>query len=418
MKKLYKNTVLAFIIAVTLIVPSAQARASTVMLDYVAFGDSVASGVRGAVKEAGSDFGYTDLIAAQLKEAGMLGSFSEIFCASGMTAKLLASNTAVLNDRTSSEYRLVKNAEISTLDIGANDLLAPIYAYMSSLSNGETPEMDKLGEILSYIGESVNDGVTAPGVQKNIETILQNILNANPEIKIYVMGYYNPLPVASALTGVDLDTPLKTLNSYIQKAIAAVSAENSGASITYIDTMTVMASDPASYLVMTDIHPTEAGYRAIAAEFWKQIGLLVPSAVSASPTKSGVLVNGNPVAFSSYNIDGSNYFKLRDIAMALSGSSKRFGVDWDGKSISLSSGSLYKPVGGELAIPEDNTETDVLPTLSCVFLDGKGLSLTAYNINGSNYFKLRDLSSAIDFGVAWDPVTGTISIDTSKSYAA
>ncbi len=38
--------------------------------------------------------------------------------------------------------------------------------------------------------------------------------------------------------------------------------------------------------------------------------------------KASVLVNGKSVAFEAYNIDGSNFFKLRDIAMALSGSAK------------------------------------------------------------------------------------------------
>jgi hypothetical protein len=51
-------------------------------------------------------------------------------------------------------------------------------------------------------------------------------------------------------------------------------------------------------------------------------------------------VNGQSVAFNAYNIDGNNYFKLRDLAYALNGTEKQFEVGWDGaaNAISLTSG--------------------------------------------------------------------------------
>ena len=57
--------------------------------------------------------------------------------------------------------------------------------------------------------------------------------------------------------------------------------------------------------------------------------LSVPALV-AKPTASTVLVNGKNVAFDAYNIEGSNYFKLRDLAFTLSGTEKQFDVGWDG----------------------------------------------------------------------------------------
>jgi len=53
-----------------------------------------------------------------------------------------------------------------------------------------------------------------------------------------------------------------------------------------------------------------------------------------------------------------------------------------------------------------------------VYLNGKQVSLTAYNIMGNNYFKLRDIGSAVNFGVDWNSDTGEISIITTKGYAA
>jgi hypothetical protein len=41
------------------------------------------------------------------------------------------------------------------------------------------------------------------------------------------------------------------------------------------------------------------------------------SADEAVPTTSTVLVNGNNIKFDSYNINGNNYFKLRDLAYVL-----------------------------------------------------------------------------------------------------
>ncbi len=49
-------------------------------------------------------------------------------------------------------------------------------------------------------------------------------------------------------------------------------------------------------------------------------------------------------------------------------------------------------------------------------MNGNVASLTAYTINGNNYFKLRDLGKLLDFGVGWDNNTRTISINTNTSY--
>jgi len=56
------------------------------------------------------------------------------------------------------------------------------------------------------------------------------------------------------------------------------------------------------------------------------------------------------------------------------------------------------------------------PTNAAILIDGKAVKLTAYNIDGNNYFKLRDIGAAFDFGVEWDGTRNTIVIDTSKVY--
>lgn len=140
----------------------------------------------------------------------------------------------------------------------------------------------------------------------------------------------------------------------------------------------------------------------------------------AAPTASTVLVNGEKKAFDAYNIEGSNYFKLRDLAYVLNGTDKQFEVGWDAaaNAISLTSGKAYTAAGGEMAAQESPAQAEAVRSSSKILLDGAEVALTAYTINGNNYFKLRDLGQAFDFGVGWDGEAQTISIDTSTGYTA
>ncbi len=58
------------------------------------------------------------------------------------------------------------------------------------------------------------------------------------------------------------------------------------------------------------------------------------------------------------------------------------------------------------------------PTTSPVYVDGKSVQMEAYNIGGYNFFKLRDMAEAVDFGVYWDNATGSVQIDTMTGYKA
>lgn len=140
--------------------------------------------------------------------------------------------------------------------------------------------------------------------------------------------------------------------------------------------------------------------------------------VSAKPTASKVLVDGAEVSFHAYNINGNNYLKLRDIAMVLNNTKKSFSVGWDGEknAISLQSGKLYEVVGEELVVPASPIEEEGLLSNSTIYLDGKMIDLIAYTINGNSYFRLRDLSKALNFGVKWDGERNSIVIDSSSGY--
>jgi hypothetical protein len=116
-----------------------------------------------------------------------------------------------------------------------------------------------------------------------------------------------------------------------------------------------------------------------------------------------------------YTIDGANYMKLRDAAAMLSGVNAGVSIDWDGAAgtIAIREGRPYRFVGGELSGADmKNPAAATLPAIQ-VSLNGEKLFLKAYTIDGSTYFKLRDLGALLGFGVAYDGQTQTIHIDLS-----
>jgi hypothetical protein len=141
------------------------------------------------------------------------------------------------------------------------------------------------------------------------------------------------------------------------------------------------------------------------------------SANNAAPTASKVMVDGNNVSFDAYNIAGSNYFKLRDLAKVVSGTDKQFAVGYDNgtNAITLTSGNEYTVVGGELS-SGDGKAKPAKATTSKIYVDGNETPFTAYNIGGNNYFKLRDVAKVLNIGVGYDTATKVITIDTKLDY--
>ena len=158
----------------------------------------------------------------------------------------------------------------------------------------------------------------------------------------------------------------------------------------------------------------------ISILFAATVPALAADVATATPTSSSIFIDGGAAdMFPVYTIGGNNYFKLRDLAYMLSDTSKKFEVEWDGANdaIILTSGEAYTVIGGEMT-PKSGVYKSAAPTSSKIYLDGEEVQFTAYNIEDNNYFKLRDIGKAFDFGVEWDGTNNTVTIDTSKEYTS
>jgi len=155
----------------------------------------------------------------------------------------------------------------------------------------------------------------------------------------------------------------------------------------------------------------------VTADTTLHAGWIDANAIAAIPTSSRIYVNGRLMEFEAYTINGNNYFKLRDIARAVRGTDKNFEVTWDGakNAINLISNHDYTSVGGELTKGDKKAKAATVCT-STIYKDGEIVNLSAYTINGNNYFKLRDIAQAFNIAVSWDGKTNSIIIDTSKDY--
>lgn len=136
--------------------------------------------------------------------------------------------------------------------------------------------------------------------------------------------------------------------------------------------------------------------------------------VIAVPTRDkgqAVYVNDARVYPTGYNIADNNYFKLRDIGTLVG-----FGVEWNGETqtVEISTARTTPSTEGI----SDTAASGAVAKISDqrITVDGVQVSMTAYQIDGNNYVKLRDIGKQVDFGVGYDNATASVRIDTDAPY--
>ena len=136
--------------------------------------------------------------------------------------------------------------------------------------------------------------------------------------------------------------------------------------------------------------------------------------VIAVPTRDkgqAVYVNDAHVYPTGYNIADNNYFKLRDIGTLVG-----FGVEWNGEAqtVEISTARTTPSTEGI----SDTAASGAVAKISDqkITVDGVQVNMTAYQIDGNNYVKLRDIGKQVDFGVGYDNATASVRIDTDAPY--
>ena len=217
--------------------------------DYVALGDSLAHGMN----EVGAiGLGYTDFIAQTLKKDGLITSYTKDFAYSGYTTKNVLNDLQVdvekevtgfgYKSEKASLRASIKDAEVVTLTVGANDLL-PL------LKRQQATGID-MASIMKASTETM----------ANYASILAEIKKLNPKAEIYVMGYYNSFPYYEEALQSQFKMLLGVMNNSIK-----TTAEKVGA--IFVPTADIVAKNVESYLPNPEnIHLSEAGYQAVANE--------------------------------------------------------------------------------------------------------------------------------------------------------
>lgn len=56
------------------------------------------------------------------------------------------------------------------------------------------------------------------------------------------------------------------------------------------------------------------------------------------------------------------------------------------------------------------------PSNQPIYVDGQRVDMTAYNIGGNNYVRLRDIGREVDFGVIYNAATNSVYLNSTQSY--
>lgn len=126
-----------------------------------------------------------------------------------------------------------------------------------------------------------------PGIIENIGVNTGKTLGAiravNPTAKIYVMGYYNALPYLSSEVQESMTKQmLDNLNEAIEVPTTKLGA-------TFVPVAKLFEGNHLKYLPNpTNIHPSEAGYRALANAFMAQINVAFPVVTEPTPNEQEI----------------------------------------------------------------------------------------------------------------------------------
>ncbi len=211
---------------------------ATKKLTYLSLGDSLALG-----ENAYGDvqYGYSDYVASYLEKNNLLRFYTKSFAKSGYRIRdlenaILKNETIQIDDEQYVLKKILRDADIITVSIGANDILSEITESTLSLSLIDekklTEELDQL--FLSF---------------KSVLKTLKKYTRA----KIIVVGYYNPFQEA--------DAKINRLFTYFENGYQKVTLDEK---VAYISISSLFKNHQDYLPNPFNIHPGSQGYSAIS----------------------------------------------------------------------------------------------------------------------------------------------------------
>ena len=142
---------------------------------------------------------------------------------------------------------------------------------------------------------------------------------------------------------------------------------------------------------------------------------LLPTAFAESKTVDAVkntkkvTLDGEEVKIGSYDVEGYNYLKLRDVAAILNTKKCQFNVGFDKptKLITVELAKGYEKVEGDLAEIKDE-KAKAIVSVKKILVNGEEKEIKTALINEYNYMQLRDLGALVGLGVDYDAKNKTI----------
>lgn len=125
---------------------------------------------------------------------------------------------------------------------------------------------------------------------------------------------------------------------------------------------------------------------------------------NAYKAQTAVSYNGKQGNFVMCNFNGYNYIKLRDFASFFINTKKEFDVTWDNtkKVVSIVTNKKYSSQPEVSFFDQKNTVVSkYTKSNASLQFDGTLITLESYNIEGNNYYKMRDLADYLQVNIEW-----------------
>lgn len=153
------------------------------------------------------------------------------------------------------------------------------------------------------------------------------------------------------------------------------------------------------------------------------IGLALPFVVGAAsieaiPSPQVLTLNGVKQELQGYNINGYNYFKLRDLAAILKPTEIKFSLVGDHLEIKANFNEEYLQLATDLAKLSGTKKEAIAKSMNLMTVKGvisDRTKVNVYNIDGFNYFRLREIGALFGFEVDYDEAKNEAQINTKVS---